>query len=300
MTAWLVHALTATGAVLAYMAVEATIAGDTRRAFLWLVVATLVDAVDGALARLARVKERTPQFNGARLDDIVDYLTFVFVPVFILRHDGLFPPGASGLAVASAVLLSSAYGFSREDAKTPDHFFTGFPSYWNIVAVYMVAIQLAPVTNAAILCGLVALVFVPIGTSTHHARRAGSCQPLRWDCCGRSRWGRSSGSCRTLSVGWCVCRCCTRSTTSGSHSSCTSSEPRSPRGRRPPPRERSERPPRQSRAPAAEGRAPRSEGRAPRERSQRPPRQSRAPSAPKAPSPAFAKATGGQAYLAQR
>ena len=109
------------------------------------------------------MKERTPQFNGARLDDIVDYLTFVFVPVFILRHDGLLPAGAVGLAVAAAVLLSSAYGFSREDAKTPDHFFTGFPSYWNIVAVYMVAIQLSPLVNAAILCGLVALVFVPIG-----------------------------------------------------------------------------------------------------------------------------------------
>lgn len=163
MTAWLVHAFTATGAVLAYMAVEATIAGDTRRAFLLLVVATLVDAVDGALARLARVTERTPQFNGARLDDIVDYLTFVFVPVFILRHDGLLPAGASGLVVAAAVLLSSAYGFSREDAKTPDHFFTGFPSYWNIVAVYMVALQLPPTANAAILCGFVALVFVPVG-----------------------------------------------------------------------------------------------------------------------------------------
>ncbi len=145
------------------MAVEATIAGDTRRAFLLLVVATLVDAVDGSLARLARVKERTPQFSGARLDDIVDYLTFVFVPVFILRHDGLLPAGAGGLAVAAAVLLSSAYGFSREDAKTSDHFFTGFPSYWNIVAVYMVALRLSPAANAAILCGFVALVFVPVG-----------------------------------------------------------------------------------------------------------------------------------------
>jgi phosphatidylcholine synthase len=162
-TAWLVHAFTATGAVLAYMAVEATIGGDTRRAFLCLLVATLVDAVDGVLARLARVKERTPHFNGARLDDIVDYLTFVFVPVFILRHDGLIPAGAGGLAVAAAVLLASAYGFSREDAKTPDHFFTGFPSYWNIVAVYMVAIQLSPLVNAVILCGFVALVFVPLG-----------------------------------------------------------------------------------------------------------------------------------------
>jgi len=161
-TAWLVHAFTATGAVLAYMAVEATIAGDTRLAFVWLVVATLVDAIDGVLARLARVKERTPHFNGARLDDIVDYLTFVFVPVLILRHDGLLPAGAGGLAVAAAVLLSSAYGFSREDAKTPDHFFTGFPSYWNVVAVYMVAIQLSPLVNTAILLGLVTLVFVPI------------------------------------------------------------------------------------------------------------------------------------------
>ncbi len=159
----MVHAFTATGAVLAYMAVEATIGGDTRRAFGLLVLATLVDAVDGVLARLASVKERTPQFNGARLDDIVDYLTFVFVPVFILRHDGLLPAGAVGLAVAAAVLLASAYGFSREDAKTPDHFFTGFPSYWNIVAAYMVAIQFRPMINAVILCGLVALVFVPVG-----------------------------------------------------------------------------------------------------------------------------------------
>jgi phosphatidylcholine synthase len=161
-TAWLVHAFTATGAVLAYMAVEATIAGDTRRAFVWLVVATLVDAVDGALARLARVKERTPQFNGARLDDIVDYLTFVFVPVFILRHDGLLPAGASGLAVASAVLLSSAYGFSREDAKTPDHFFTGFPSYWNVVTFYLLIARWSLTVNAAILVALAVLVLVPI------------------------------------------------------------------------------------------------------------------------------------------
>ena len=157
------HAFTATGAVLAYMAVEATIAGNTRLAFAWLVVATFVDAIDGVLARLARVKERTPHFNGARLDDIVDYLTFVFVPVFILRHDGLLPAGAGGLAVAAAVLMSSAYGFSRDDAKTPDHFFTGFPSYWNIVAVYMVAFQLSDLMNAAILCGFMILVFVPIG-----------------------------------------------------------------------------------------------------------------------------------------
>jgi len=32
----------------------------------------LIDATDGTLARLVRVKERIPWFDGDRLDDIVD------------------------------------------------------------------------------------------------------------------------------------------------------------------------------------------------------------------------------------
>ncbi len=163
MAPWLVHAFTASGAVLAYLALTRAVAGDFRSALLLLVASTIVDAVDGALARLARVKERTPQFNGARLDDLVDYLTFVFVPAFIIHRAGLLPADPVGLIVVAAILLSSAYGFSREDAKTADHFFTGFPSYWNIVAVYMLGLQLSPTTGAAILLGFVALVFVPIG-----------------------------------------------------------------------------------------------------------------------------------------
>jgi phosphatidylcholine synthase len=162
-SAWLVHAFTATGAVLAYLALEAIVAGDVRLAFIWLAVATAVDSVDGALARLARVKERTPQYDGALLDNIIDYMTFVLVPVFLLRQHGLLPAGLPGLAVAAAVLLSSAYGFCRLDAKTPDHFFTGFPSYWNIVALYMAALGTTPVTNTIFLLAFVALVFVPIG-----------------------------------------------------------------------------------------------------------------------------------------
>jgi phosphatidylcholine synthase len=65
--------------------------------------------------------------------------------------------------VASIVLLSSAYGFASSDAKTDDHFFTGFPSYWNIVALYLHAASLAPFVNAAILLVLSVLVFVRIG-----------------------------------------------------------------------------------------------------------------------------------------
>jgi phosphatidylcholine synthase len=161
--AWGVHLYTATGAVTGFLAALAVIDGDYRRAFLWLVAATFVDASDGVLARIARVKERLPGFDGARLDDIVDYLTYVFVPVLLLHHAGALPAGPGGIAVALAVLLSSAYGFASLDAKTDDYFFTGFPSYWNVVAVYLFALRLPPSVNAVILLVLVALVFVRIG-----------------------------------------------------------------------------------------------------------------------------------------
>ena len=158
---WLVHAYTASGAVLALMAVLATFQDRYRDAFLLLAATTIVDATDGILARWARVKELTPAFDGARLDDIVDYLTFVFVPVLILIHAGDLPAGW-GIAVAAAMLLSSGYGFASLDAKTDDHYFTGFPSYWNIVALYLHAARTPPVFNAVLLVVLAVLVFVRI------------------------------------------------------------------------------------------------------------------------------------------
>jgi phosphatidylcholine synthase len=157
--AWSVHAYTATGAVAAFAAVLAIFDGRYRAAFGLLVAATLIDATDGVLARAARVKNVTPRFDGARLDDIVDYLTFVFVPVLLLYRAGDLPVRWAAVPIA-AVLLSSAYGFCASDAKTDDGFFTGFPSYWNIVAVYLHAARLAAALDAAILLLLSALVFV--------------------------------------------------------------------------------------------------------------------------------------------
>jgi phosphatidylcholine synthase len=160
--AWAVHFYTAAGSICAFGAVLAAIGLDYKRAFLWLIVATLIDATDGVFARLARVKELTPGFDGARLDDIVDYLTYVFVPVLLLYLAGTLPP-RWGFVVAASVLISSAYGFASLDAKSEDHFFTGFPSYWNIAAVYLVAARMPPMVNAIILLALSVLVFVRIG-----------------------------------------------------------------------------------------------------------------------------------------
>ncbi|HEX2445834.1 MAG TPA: hypothetical protein VHJ77_17950 [Vicinamibacterales bacterium] len=162
MSAWLVHFYTASGAVAALLATRAIYEPDIRAVFLWLTAAAIVDATDGWLARLARVRERAPELDGARLDDIVDYLTFVFVPVLIMLETGVLRPPAA-LPAAAAVLLASAYGFSRLDAKTDDYFFTGFPSYWNVVAFYLLALGTPPGVSAALLLFLAALVFVPIG-----------------------------------------------------------------------------------------------------------------------------------------
>jgi phosphatidylcholine synthase len=160
--AWAVHAYTASGALAAFAGVLAVFDGRYKEAFLLMVVATAIDATDGVLARLANVKAFTPGFDGARLDDIVDYLTFVFLPILLIHHSGLVS-GPLGGAAAVSVLLSSAYGFSSSDAKTDDHFFTGFPSYWNIAALYLYTGGLPATANAAILLVLSALVFVRIG-----------------------------------------------------------------------------------------------------------------------------------------
>jgi phosphatidylcholine synthase len=159
--AWLVHLYTASGIVLAFFAARAFLEFDYRTGFFWLWIQVFVDATDGLLARRMRVRERIPWFDGAKLDDITDYLTYVFVPaLFVWR--GALVPNAWVLPVVSAMLLSSAYGFNRTDAKTSDHFFTGFPSYWNVVTFYLLVARWPSEVNAAILVVFAVLVFVPI------------------------------------------------------------------------------------------------------------------------------------------
>ena len=159
--AWLTHLYTASSAVLALLATIAIFEYRFRDAFFWLALAIIVDASDGVLARATQVSRRLPWFNGAKLDDIVDYLTYVFVPAVFVWRSLLVPAGWT-IPIASTMLLSSAYGFNREDAKTSDHFFTGFPSYWNLVVFYLFVMHLSQIANAIVLLILAVFVFVPI------------------------------------------------------------------------------------------------------------------------------------------
>ena len=161
MSAWIVHLYTASGVLFAFLALTRIFYDRYRDAFFWLILALIVDATDGTLARRTNVGARPSWFDGDTLDNIVDYLTYVFVPAFLVWH-ALLVPDSLAIPVSSAMLLASAFGFSRTDAKTDDHFFTGFPSYWNIVVFYLYVAGWSPALNAAILIACAALVFVPM------------------------------------------------------------------------------------------------------------------------------------------
>ncbi|HEU4322574.1 MAG TPA: hypothetical protein VFS21_05445 [Roseiflexaceae bacterium] len=157
-----VHLYTASGAVLALLIVQAAVQGNAVQALWFGLIAMIIDGTDGTLARRFRVRETLPWFDGARLDDIVDYLTYVFAPVMLLLSGGYLPEGPGGMVLAALPLLASSYQFCRVDAKTDDHFFLGFPSYWNVVAFYAITQQWSPTLTTVVLVVCSVLVFVPI------------------------------------------------------------------------------------------------------------------------------------------
>ncbi len=159
--AFLVHTFTASGAVLGLLTYYAIYHGEYKQAFGFMAAAVLVDAVDGVFARWAQVKVYAAGIDGALLDNILDYSNYVMAPAFLAMISGIFPP-VWGFVAASAMVLSSAYQFTQLEAKTDDHFFRGFPSYWNIVVLYLFMWKLPPWVNLVLVLVFVVLVFVPI------------------------------------------------------------------------------------------------------------------------------------------
>lgn len=157
--AWGAHLFTALGLVAAAgMAALIVRGGDDafRGAFALMMAATVIDALDGTLARRARVAKVLPEFDGRRLDDIIDFQTYTSLPLLLMWRAGLAPPWA-----LLPPLLASAYGFCRVQAKTDDGYFLGFPSYWNIVAFYCYFLGLSQPAVFFVVLLLAALTFVP-------------------------------------------------------------------------------------------------------------------------------------------
>jgi phosphatidylcholine synthase len=161
--AWGVHLYTALGlACAAGIAVLIVEGGDEAfpAAFWLMAVAMLIDATDGTLARAIHIKEVLPGFDGRRLDDLIDFLTYTFLPLLLIWRAKLLPEGCD--AVLLLPLFASAYGFCQVEAKTADGFFLGFPSYWNLVALYLYLLRPWPGwLSVGMVVALAVLTFVP-------------------------------------------------------------------------------------------------------------------------------------------
>lgn len=156
-----VHVFTGLGIICALFATLAVMEKEWERVFAWLGLALLIDGIDGTFARIGKVEERLPRFSGERLDQVIDYTTYVFIPVLALLNAGTFS-GLSGLALAVAILLSSLFHFSDLGNKSDDHCFVGFPAIWNIVAFYFFALEPPFWAVALIVMVCVLLTFVPM------------------------------------------------------------------------------------------------------------------------------------------
>jgi phosphatidylcholine synthase len=129
--------------------------------FAWLGLALFIDGIDGSFARLTKVEERLPRFSGERIDLVVDYVTYVFVPTLALVRAG-FLDGPAGLVLAAAILLSSLYHFADLASKGDDYSFIGFPAVWNLVAFYLFALSVPQWATYLVVAACVVLTFVPM------------------------------------------------------------------------------------------------------------------------------------------
>lgn len=155
--AWLVHAYTAMGGVIGVFALLTASQGQYREAFLLLVLTTLIDATDGLMARQVRVRDVLPDFDGAMMDNVIDVLTFLWVPVFIMLHAELLPHPAWVIIP----VIAGMYAYGQVNMKTPDSYFLGFPTYWNIIALYFFWIQPVGWVAVGFLLFFGILTFIP-------------------------------------------------------------------------------------------------------------------------------------------
>ncbi len=159
--AWSVHLLTATGAIVGFLALEDAFAGRTYDAMLWLLLAVFIDGIDGTFARWFKVKDVLPNFDGKMIDFVVDFLNFVITPTVIFYHEKmvsevfLFP-------LVAGILYASLYHYGNKNQLTADFRFKGFPAFWNLVIYYLLLLQLGQTANLIVIIVFIALHFLPV------------------------------------------------------------------------------------------------------------------------------------------
>lgn len=152
-----VHIFTALGAGLGLWALILTFNGAFQQAIWVLAAAAVIDSVDGTIARKLQIKENAGKIDGALLDNIIDYLNWTIAPLFWGYMTMSIP-----IWVILTCAVASALGFSNTQAKTNDHFFKGFPNYWNFVIFYLYLLHIPLLIGSAVLLFCAAAVFIPL------------------------------------------------------------------------------------------------------------------------------------------
>lgn len=149
-----IHLLTVTG-VMAGMAALVSVVDDSPRvAIVWLLVAQVIDGIDGPIARRWLSDTAKPKYDGYILDLVIDYVTCVLVPAFFMYRFNVVPQNAVGMATIAAVLGSSALWFSRTEIENEEHWFLGFPSSWNMIIPTLFIVSPRTDINVLICFGL--------------------------------------------------------------------------------------------------------------------------------------------------
>jgi len=158
---WSVHIFTASGAFAGFLSLQAVLNDNVFLAFIWLSVAFFIDGIDGTLARRFKVLEKLPEIDGSILDNIVDYLNYVFIPALMVYWFELVSSQLSLFAVF-LILMVSCYTFANSKTKTEDFYFRGFPAVWNIVIFYFFVLDTSQLTNFIAILFFSIMTFVPL------------------------------------------------------------------------------------------------------------------------------------------
>ena len=158
---WLVHLLTASSGFLALVAANAAVQKQIQTVLYCVILTVIIDAIDGPLARLINVKKHTPNFDGSMLDNVIDFLTWAFIPALLLIHTDVFSYNVS-LALACLMIISSSYFYGCCDVKAQDNFFKRWPSAWSpiILCVFTWPVSSSVLFVLIVSCAI--LSFVPI------------------------------------------------------------------------------------------------------------------------------------------
>ena len=145
-SAYGVHLLTAVGAALGLWSIILIYDGRYQDAMWILALAVFIDSIDGTLARKFHAQKEAPKIDGALMDNIIDFTTWTVAPLFWAYATMQIP-----ITVLLICATGSILAFSHKESKTQDQFFLGFPSYWNIVVLYLYLLEIPVPYSSAIL-----------------------------------------------------------------------------------------------------------------------------------------------------